>query len=137
MDYAILIPDDCINFYLDGFRRATYPDFFRRYCQATRDVFAEIARRDPQVCARELTDWLDDHPGRFFRGRRLADRQMLMLQYTVPAALEMGQEAFARELSRVWGERHPGCAFRVGTYEELYKGFNNTVLGFKLPGTDA
>ena len=31
MDYSILIPD-CINYYLDGFKKTEYPSCFRHYC---------------------------------------------------------------------------------------------------------
>lgn len=132
MNYALLIPE-CINYYLDGFRKADYPTCFQRYCQQTEEVFRQIALQDPEECALGLIDWIDAHPGRFFRKRHLADRQMLMLQYTAPAAVKLGQEDFAMALSRLWKQRHPDFPFRVGTYEDLYKGFNNTILGFKLP----
>lgn len=132
MDYSILIPD-CINYYLDGFKKTEYPACFRHYCQRTEGIFQEISIRDPEACARELVDWMDAHPGRFFRARRLADRQMLLLQYTAPAALQMGQEAFAHALSRIWNKRHPQYPFQVASYQELFKGFNNTILGFQLP----
>ena len=38
MDYALLIPE-CINYYLEGFRKADYPTCFQRYCQQTEEVF--------------------------------------------------------------------------------------------------
>ena len=135
MDYSILIPD-CINYYLDGFKKTEYPACFRHYRESTKEIFAEIANADPKECALELVDWIDAHPGRFFKARRMADRQMLMLQYTVPAAIKEGQEAFARELCRIWKARHPEYPFRMGTFEELMKGFNNTLLGFQLPNKE-
>ena len=135
MDYAVLIPD-YMDYYLDGFKKTQYPACFEHYCQHTQELFRKMERQDPERCAEELVDWIDAHPGRFFRKRRMADRQILMLQYTAPAAIKMGHADFAQALSRIWKKRHPDFPFRVGTYEELYEGFNNTIMGFQLPGKD-
>lgn len=132
MDIAILMPEE-IGFYLDGFKKTQYAACFQHYCQITQPVWEEIAYRGPEECAAALADWIDAHPGRFFKARRMADRQMLMLQYTAPAAVKMGQQDFAEALSRVWNRRHPKYPFRVASYEALMKGFNNTLLGFPLP----
>ena len=135
MDYSILIPD-CTSYYLEGFKKTEYPAVFRHYRESTREIFQQIAASDPTECAIGLVDWIDAHPGRFFKARRMADRQMLMLQYTVPAAMKAGQEDFAKALCKVWQERHPKYPFHLGTYEELMKGFNNTLLGFALPNRE-
>lgn len=135
MDYSILIPES-MGYYLDGFKKNDYPVCFRNYREQTEQIFRDIAQSDPRQCALGLVDWIDAHPGRFFRARRMIDRKMLMLQYTVPAAIQAGQTEFAKELCRCWKERHPEQAFRMGTYEELMKGFNNTLLGFPLPNKE-
>lgn len=135
MDYSILIPD-CTNYYLDGFKKTEYPARFQHYQESTDGVFREMAGADPRQSALALVDWIDAHPGRFFRSRRLVDRQMLMLQYTVPAAIKAGQRDFAQELCRIWAQRHPKYPFRMGTYEELMKGFNNAIFGIPLPNKE-
>ena len=132
MDIAILIPDE-MGFYLDGFKKTQYPTCFQHYCQRTQPVWEDIAQQDPEKCAAALADWMDAHPGRFFKARRMADRQMLMLQYTAPAAVKMGLEDFAQALSRIWTQRHRKYPFQVTSYETLLKGFNSTLLGFPMP----
>ena len=129
MDYTILIPDQ-MSYFLNGFQKTTYPTCFADYCRIAAPFFESIT--DPEQAAAELVDWIDAHPGKFFRKRRVADRQMLMLQYTAPAAVQAGKGDFAYALSRAWSNRHPDFPFRVGTYEVLLSGFNTTLLGFPI-----
>ena len=68
MDYSILIPD-CINYYLDGFKKTEYPACFRHYCQQTEGIFQEISiptrRRAP---GNWWTGWMPIPAGFFGHG---------------------------------------------------------------------
>ena len=131
MDYRLLIPKD-LGFYLEGFRKASYPERFADYCALAGDEIQAASCSDAQ----QLCAWMDAQVKGLFKGRQRLDQAMLLMQYTVPAAIRLGRDDFAKAVQDAWGCSHPANAFGIGTYEEFYASFNTTLLGFKIEKKD-
>lgn len=131
MDIRQLIPRD-YRTYFSHFNKEEYAGAFRRYGDLAQPVFTAMTGEEAAVAARTLVDHCGTLLRPLRRGTTLFDLQQLFALYTVPAARAFGgaAEEFARQLTEQWGRQYPRFAFRMGTYEDLMKGFpTHRILG--------
>lgn len=132
MDYSALIPPD-ISYFLRGFTKKRYPICFADYCRMAKQALASAAQTESvEHQARQLVAWMDSKVKGFFQKRKRLDQQLLLMEYTVPAAIRCEQRPFAQALQSAWNAAHPDFAFGMASYEEFYADFNTTLLGFKI-----
>lgn len=131
MNYRNMIPGD-MGYFLDGFTKQDYPRRFADYCTKAVPEIQKASAAD----AEELVRWMDTLATGLFRKRKRLEQEMLLMQYTVPAALRAERPDFAEALHSAWNGAHPELAFGMANYEEFYKNFNTTLLGFKIEKGD-
>ncbi|MGM9604081.1 MAG: hypothetical protein ACI3XG_03375 [Faecousia sp.] len=136
MNFIALIPSDLQHF-LSGFTKKRYPGCFADYCRmAEPELVSALRSGSPESQAQQLVAWMDSQVKGFFQKRKRFDQQLLLMEYTIPAAIRCGQRTFAEALQSTWNTAHPDFAFGVATYEEFYADFNQTLLGFKIERED-
>ena len=129
---------DLINHYreeLPRFNAHDYPLSFARFEENAAPLFDKL--QNPEEEARLLLDALTHRCAELPRRaqkERLHQVKMVLVLYLVPAALRRGGNAaaFAQELNRVWNARFPRNSFRLGSYEDIMRGFDATFLGIPL-----
>lgn len=126
MDYTSIIPDN-IRYYLDGFRRNIYAQRMEQYCALAGEAMASTD-------AAELVDWMQTRVKGLFKSAKRFDQELFLLQYTVPAAIRLGNRSFAEAVNAAWNAAHPDLKFGIATFEELNSSFNTAIMGFKING---
>ena len=136
MNFNALIPA-AIGDYLNAFNRTDYSIAYERYVNGLKDFFRELsACADPKAAAEDVIAYADARVTGLWKKRKLCDMQYFLMLYASPALLDAsdaGRE-LAEAIREGWCARHPDAVYRLGTYAELSSGFNDTILGFKLPG---
>ena len=120
---------------LPRFNAHDYPLSFTRFEESASPLFdaitqpAEEALRLEEECERRCAAL-----SRRAQKETLQQLKMVLTLYLVPAALRRGGNAaaFAQELNRVWNARFPRNSFRLGSYEDIMRGFDATFLGIPL-----
>lgn len=132
MNYSALIPPD-ISYFLSGFTKERYPICFADYCCLVKQALGSVVQTESVgYQAQQLVAWMDSQVKGLFQKRKRLDQQLLLMEYTVPAAIRCEQRPFAEALQSAWNAAHPDFAFGLATYEEFYADFNTTLLGFKI-----
>lgn len=132
MNYELLIPP-IIPYYLSGFRKDFYPQYFERYCQEARSELLTFAA-NPEANAAQLVRWMDTQVKGLLRSRKRLEQELFLMQYVVPAAIHLGCRPAAQALNQAWNKAHPELSFGIATYEEFYDSFNTAIMGFKVGG---
>ena len=136
MNFIALIPSD-LQYFLSGFTKNHYPGCFADYCRkAEPEMISADQPGWPESQAQQLVAWMDSQVKGLFQKRKRLDQQLLLMEYTVPAAIRCEQRSFAEALQSAWNTAHPDLAFGLATYEELYADFNQTLLGMKIGRDD-
>ena len=120
---------------LPRFNAHDYPLSFTRFEESASPLFDALAH--PVEEARSLEEECERRSAALPRKAQkeaLQQVKMVLTLYLVPAALRRGRNAaaFAQELNRVWNARFPRNSFRLGSYEDIMRGFDATFLGIPL-----
>lgn len=143
MDIAIL----CRAFqetrpWMDEFRKRTYEKAFRAYTDRFGPGYLEAVREAGEEGLRPLAgEILDGIEAGWRRQRpwnrgavRVMEKQMAV-DYLSPMLLEL-PEPLCRTLCELlreeWAARRPRESYGTATYEELRRGFRDTIMGIEL-----
>ena len=128
--------------WMDDFRRRTYEKAFQSYTDRFGPCYLEAAREAGEEGLRPLAgEILDGIAAGWKRQRpwnraavRVAEKQMAV-DYLSPMLLEL-QEPLCHTLCELlreeWAARRPKDAYGTATYEELRRGFRDTIMGIEL-----
>ena len=107
MKYSAFIPPD-ISYYLNAFSKERYPSCFSDYCRAAKQELDAVAQMDsPVPQAEQLVVWMDSQVNGLLKKRKRLEQQLLLMEYTVPAAIRCEQRPFAEALQVAWNTAHP------------------------------
>lgn len=136
MNYIALIPQD-IQYFLSGFTKKRYSGCFADYCRmAEPELSSAVYSQMLESQTEQFVAWMDSQIKGFFQKRKRFEQQLLLMEYTIPAAIRCGRRSFAEALQSAWNTAHPNFAFGMATYEEFYADFNQTLLGFRIERGD-
>lgn len=122
--------------YMNHFTRPEYPRYFDSYLEICRPVFAAVT--DPQAAAAEFfaalqSDWTASRSRRKNKLLRQSDK-LLLCCFLNPAACKLEEPArqVMEAFQLLWDKSYPDESYRIGTYDEIMKGFEPRILGFKI-----
>lgn len=123
--------------YMEHFNRHEYVEYYNRFYEMAVPVIEAV--EDPRAAAAELIDSLEAEwaKEKRFRVRRLQTEKdkLTICCYLNPVAtsqeLSRGRE-LAEAIHEIWIERYPKDPYEIGTYEQIMKGFEPRLFGFKI-----
>lgn len=133
MDFCELI--ESYRKELPRFNARDYPLSFSRFEESAKPLFDAL--ESPAKEARNLEEACERRGAALPRKAQkeaLHQVKMVLTLFLAPAALRRGGNAmaFAQELNRVWNARFPRNSFRLGSYEDIMRGFEASILGIPL-----
>ncbi len=135
-EYEKIIPQNTGE-YLDCFNRMDYAAAFERYVKSCDGAArALMACGEYDKVSAQLVEYIDSRITGLWKRRKACDMKYFLMVYTVPMLLLYDSEGrtLASSLHDCWVGAHPDNDFGTVTHAELASGFNNTVLGFTIPG---
>lgn len=130
-----------------SFRKKTYTDFFRQYCEKEKEIYEKLRvlfaeSTDLETDMREVSAPLAEKAqelirkaGRFSRDRELMDLNCVAAFYLLPGILTIESEhamEFARIITEQWKAAFPDTQLTPGTYEEINSGFRKKIFGIPI-----
>jgi len=115
-----------VHCFLDG--RDTPPQSAKEYAEALEADAAEMANG--------IVRYIDSRISGLWKKRKLLDMRYFLVLYVIPALLELNSDGSHRlvlALHDCWLKTHSGQDFEPMRFSEIASGFNDTVLGFKIP----
>jgi len=133
--YEKIIPLNTAE-YIDRFNRTDYSTAFGRYSTQAGDALAEALEADAAEMANGIVRYIDSRISGLWKKRKLLDMRYFLVLYVIPALLELNSDGSHRlvlALHDCWLKTHSGQDFEPMRFSEIASGFNDTVLGFKIP----
>lgn len=128
--------------WLDEFRKRTYESAFRAYTDRFGPSYLEAVREAGEEGLRRLAGeildgveagWRRQRP--WNRGAVRAMAKQMAVDYLSPMLLELPEPlcgSLCELLQKEWAARRPKDAYGTATYEELRRGFRDTIMGIEL-----
>lgn len=132
--------------WIEQFRKKTYEEAFKAYTERYGPGYLEAVRETGEAglphLAEEILDGIEAGWRRqraWNRGVARAVEKQMAVCYLSPMLLEL-PEPLCRTLCELlresWAARWPGNAYGTAAYQELMRGFRNTVMGFEIGKRD-
>ena len=123
--------------YMDHFNRHEFSSYFKEYKEAVLPVIESVtdadAAAEEMLCALEA-DW-NAAKGRRRRNLLRENDHLLLCCFLNPAAMKSELPAgpeVAGAIKAVWDRKFPDYTYRIGTYEDIMKGFEPRIFGMKI-----
>ena len=119
--------------WIDNFRKRTYEKAFRAYTDRFGPGYLEAVREAGEEGLRPLAGEILDGIEAGWRRQRPWNRGAV--DYLSPMLLELPEplcHSLCELLREEWAARWPREAYGTATYEELRRGFRDTIMGIEL-----